>query len=164
MPDIRDHSARLIRLAREMRKAPSDAERRLWSLVRKNRIGGFYFRRQVPIEGFIADFFCVAAKLVVEVDGAHHFTDEQQREYDAVRTLVFNRRGIRVIRFDARTVLKDSIPVAMTILRELNASVGPLPSPPPGYRERGQEMPPAASSNPQSEPRNRQSPPTVRPT
>jgi very-short-patch-repair endonuclease len=164
MPEIRDHSARLIRLAREMRKTPSDAERRLWSLVRKNRLGGFYFRRQVPIEGFIADFFCVAAKLVVEVDGAYHFTDEQQREYVEVRTGVFNRRGIRVVRFDARTVLKESVAVGRTILRELNSSVGPLPGPPPEYRGRGQEMPSAANPNSQSELRNRQSPPAVRPT
>jgi very-short-patch-repair endonuclease len=59
-------------LARQMRHAPTRAERRLWSCLRGHRLSGFKFRRQHPIDRFIVDFTCPAARLVIEVDGPSH--------------------------------------------------------------------------------------------
>ena len=72
------------------------AERRLWNCLRANRLGGFQFRRQQVIDGFIVDFYCHAAAVVVEVDGPVH---EDQAEYDAERDRVLTARGLRVVRF-----------------------------------------------------------------
>lgn len=67
--------------ARGMRRIPTDAERKLWSLLRRRQIGGWYFRRQHPIPPYIADFACIEAKLVVEADGGQH----AESPYDATR-------------------------------------------------------------------------------
>jgi len=70
----------------------SPAERHLWAVLRANRLEGFHFRRQQIIDGFIVDFYCHAAGLVVEVDGPIH---EQQGNYDANRDEVLANRGLR---------------------------------------------------------------------
>ena len=82
--------------ARLLRKQPTKAEEILWRCLRGSRFHGAKFRRQVPIDRYVVDFYCHAAKLVVELDGKQHewFTD-----YDAERTKVLESRGIRVIRF-----------------------------------------------------------------
>ena len=64
--------------ARELRKNSTDAERILWSELRDHRLNGIGFRRQVPIKNYIADFACHAAKLVVELDGGQHFSDQAE--------------------------------------------------------------------------------------
>jgi len=56
MTSRRDPNRRLLRFAREMRHQPTDAERKLWSLLRDRRLGGFKFRRQHPVAGYIVDF------------------------------------------------------------------------------------------------------------
>jgi very-short-patch-repair endonuclease len=76
--------AMLITRARSMRTQPSRAERAVWEIVRGGKLGA-KFRRQHPIAGFIADFACIDAKLIVEVDGLSH-DDEVQRAYDHART------------------------------------------------------------------------------
>ena len=70
--------------ARGMRKQTSRAERDAWDIVRDNRLG-FKFRRQRPIGRYIADFACVDAKLVIEIDGSSHSLADQI-DYDAERT------------------------------------------------------------------------------
>jgi very-short-patch-repair endonuclease len=72
------------------------AERRLWNGLRANRLGGLQFRRQQVIDGFIVDFYCHAAAVVVEVDGAVH---EDRAEYDVERDRIMCARGLRVVRF-----------------------------------------------------------------
>ncbi len=67
----------------------------LWSHLRTNKLGGLHFRRQQVIDGFIVDFYCHAAGLVVELDGGIH---ERQRDYDAARDQVLRRRGLRILR------------------------------------------------------------------
>lgn len=79
------------------------AERALWDRVRGDQLGGFHFRRQQVIHGFIADFYCHEAGLVVELDGPIH---QEQQEYDAERDLVFQQLGIIVIRFANDEVLQ----------------------------------------------------------
>jgi very-short-patch-repair endonuclease len=80
------------------------AERLLWRHVRNRRLGGPKFRRQHPLGRFIADFYCAAQRLVVEIDGD---ALAGQTEYDAVRTEVLEERGYRVIRFRNEEVLRD---------------------------------------------------------
>src|SRR6185437_16391480 len=98
MSSRRDHSRRLITFAREMRKAPTDAEKKLWSLLRRGQLDGYHFRRQVPIAGFIVDFCCISAGLGVEADGGQHY-DEQGKEYDQRRSVALLSKGIRLLRF-----------------------------------------------------------------
>ena len=82
--------------ARELRLGATDAERLLWSRLRLRQLKGFRFRRQHPIDHYIADFACIDARLVVELDGAHHIdqVDADQRRSDDLQAL-----GFRVIRF-----------------------------------------------------------------
>jgi very-short-patch-repair endonuclease len=83
--------------SRQLRKTMTEAERKLWWLLRRKQLAGFRFRRQAPIGPYIADFFCPQAKLIVELDGAPH-TDEEQMVRDAARTRWLEAHGCRVIR------------------------------------------------------------------
>jgi very-short-patch-repair endonuclease len=94
------------------------AERILWERVRNRQLNEFKFRRQQIIEGFIADFFCEAAKLAVEVDGAVHDTNEQ-RAIDIQKEQVFKTRGILLIRFSNDKVENDIDSVLGSLLRFL---------------------------------------------
>jgi very-short-patch-repair endonuclease len=82
----------------------TDAERSLWSKIRMKQLKGFIFYRQKPIGGYIADFYCPKAKLVVEVDGGQHFTEEIA-EYDKIRDECMSNLGLRVLRFTNTEVL-----------------------------------------------------------
>jgi very-short-patch-repair endonuclease len=95
----------------------TDAERKLWSRLRGRRLGA-KFRRQVPIDRFIADFGCVEAKLVIEVDGGQHAVDIER---DRVRTAVIETAGYIVIRFWNNEVLQNIDGVVEEILRTLAA-------------------------------------------
>lgn len=92
--------------SREFRKNPTETENIFWQAVRNRRIGGLKFRRQQVIEGFIVDFFCEEKKLVVEIDGSFHNTEEQKK-IDAHRKAVFEARGLREIRFTNEQVFND---------------------------------------------------------
>jgi len=92
----------ILQRAREMRHPLTPAEQKVWARVR-NRQVGYKFRRQHPIYRFIADFYCVEVKLVIEIDGDTH-AEPDQAEYDAARTEWLEARGHRVIRFSNRDV------------------------------------------------------------
>lgn len=79
--------------ARSLRTQPTKAEDILWRRLRDSRFHGAKFRRQVPFDRFVVDFYCHAAKLVVELDGKQH---EWFAEYDAERTRVLESRGLSV--------------------------------------------------------------------
>jgi very-short-patch-repair endonuclease len=81
-----------------MRREPTPAEKRLWSRVRNQRLGGFKFRRQHWLGAFILDFYCPEAALVVELDGDSHATDGAEQE-DKERTAFLEAHGLKVIRF-----------------------------------------------------------------
>ena len=76
--------------AKELRRDMTEAERILWRALRTNQLHGFHFRRQQVIDGFIADFYCYAAGLVVEFDGTSH---QGRAEYDAERETVLTACG-----------------------------------------------------------------------
>ena len=95
--------AKLKPLAREMRHQPTPAEEILWQRLRNRQIHGAKFRRQHPIERFIVDFYCAAAKLVIEVDGSiYDYTPDQ----DAARQQFIEAQGLMVIRFSNEDVLR----------------------------------------------------------
>ena len=81
--------------ARRLRKAMTDAERKLWSLLRNRTLSGCKFRRQVPIGPYVADFACFEARLIVEADGGQHAAPE----HDAKRNEWLRAEGYRVLRF-----------------------------------------------------------------
>jgi very-short-patch-repair endonuclease len=112
----------LITRARAMRKGQSRAESAVWEMVRANRLG-VKFRRQHPVEGYIADFACIEAKLIVEVDGLSHDIAEQ-RIYDAERTRVLAAAGWRVLRVRDRDALGDPNAVARVLRTALNPREG----------------------------------------
>ena len=99
-------------LCRDLRKRQTKAEKIFWEAVRNRRFMGLKFYRQYPIfvdvDGretfFIADFFCFEKKLVVEIDGKIH---DYQKDYDALRTEIINRKGIDVIRFKNEEIEKN---------------------------------------------------------
>lgn len=90
--------------SRELRHDPTLAERRLWFdflSAHPNK-----FTRQKPLGGYIADFYCAAARLVIEVDGDSHFSSGGEK-YDQRRTEVLELQGIRVIRFTNLEVMQQ---------------------------------------------------------
>ena len=90
--------------ARRLRRDQTLAEKALWKLVRNRRLGGFRFLRQHPIDRYIADFVCEAAKLVVELDGPVH---DGREDYDERRTQTLELYGYHVLRFRNDQVLMD---------------------------------------------------------
>jgi 5-methyltetrahydrofolate--homocysteine methyltransferase len=100
----------------ELRDNPTPAEIALWKLLRKKRVGGFRFRFQHKIGPFIADFYCPAANLVIEVDGPIH---QSRKKYDANRTAWLESIGLKVIRFSNEEVLTQPEKVKPAILKEL---------------------------------------------
>ena len=108
--------------ARKLRRELTDAEARLWSELRGNRLCGHVFRRQEPLGPYIVDFVCFAKRLVVEVDGEQHGF-EVNRAADEQRTAWLEARGFHVIRFWNHEVLKETDAVCNAILDALG---GPL--------------------------------------
>ena len=98
----------------------------LWERVKQKQICGLRFRRQHPIDFFIADFYCHEAKLVIELDGEIH---NQQREYDDVRSAEMERFFIKVIRFTNSEIENNIEEVIKKIENEIN---GRIESPPCG--------------------------------
>ena len=91
-------SGQMIKRSNSLRRSSTDAERRLWALLRDRQLGDTRFRRQHPLGSFILDFYCAEQKLVVEVDGGQHYFD-QEAEKDAARTAYAEGMGLRVLRF-----------------------------------------------------------------
>lgn len=101
-----------VQRAKEFRRQMTPEENILWQYLRANRLHGLHFRRQQIIDGFIADFYCHAARLVIEVDGKIH---EQQTEYDAERDKVLLGRGLRLLRIKNEQVREELDQVLMLI-------------------------------------------------
>ena len=125
--------AHMIELARNLRQNQTNAETLIWQLVRNRQVANAKFRRQQPIEGYIADFYCHQYKLVIELDGSQHFTEDGIKQ-DALRTQRLNQLGITVLRFDNRQVLLETEAVLQVIYEQLKRpqpNERPHPSPLP---------------------------------
>jgi len=116
------HKEEKRELAHRFHREMTPSEARLWQQLRGNRLGGLHFRRQQVIEGFIADFYCHAAGLVVEVDGAVH---EKRKEYDAERDEVLQRRSLDVLRFTNAEIDTDLRSVLAKILLTARERIQP---------------------------------------
>jgi very-short-patch-repair endonuclease len=101
----------LMRRATELRKRMTPEERIIWQELRGNRLGA-HFRRQQTLAPYIVDFYCHAARLVVEVDGSPH---REQQGYDRMRDDYLRRYGIRIIRMSNDSVRDDLASVITTI-------------------------------------------------
>jgi very-short-patch-repair endonuclease len=93
-----------VQRAKELRRQMTQEEKILWQHLRANKLNGLHFRRQQIIDGFIADFYCHAARLVIEVDGEIH---QQQAEYDEERDQVLSARGLRLLRIKNEQVRQN---------------------------------------------------------
>src|SRR5674476_190639 len=114
----------LFRMSEMMRKNPTEAEKVLWKYLKKFRSTGYIFRRQHPIDFYIADFYCHQLKLDIEVDGEIHETDVA-REHDDGRTGHLEHFGIKVIRFTNEEILGNKELVIRQIRKYLDESASP---------------------------------------
>jgi len=110
-------SAEIFEKARELRESMTLAEQKLWNQLSKRQLG-YKFRRQHPLGNYIADFYCHPLKLVIEVDGSFHET-EDQKDYDQGRTAELTDLGIHVIRFKNEDVLENLHSVLKNIKRKV---------------------------------------------
>ena len=109
--------------SRDLRRNTTVPEQKLWAILRSRQLAGLKFRRQVVFGPFIVDFYCEAAKLVVEVDGESHVG---QIEADERRAAYLTGRGLRVLRVTNDDVLRDIDAVAMAVVQ----AAGEDPHPP----------------------------------
>ena len=149
---------RLLTFARQMRHVPAPTEEAVWKLLRNRRLAGFKFRRQHLIGPYIADFFCPAALLVLELDGVTHAGQEtrDQRRDDYLRGL-----GIVVLRVWNTQVSEDEEAVVETVFRLCSDRVAALPTHPRHagarhWKRSGKQTPsPGPRSGPTSPPGER---------
>ena len=96
----------------------TDSEQALWARLRGKQLKGIQFYRQRPIGNAIVDFYAPKAKLVVEVDGAQHFTPGNIQK-DEDRSAVLENRGLRILRFNNLQVLQELDAVVEVIFQAL---------------------------------------------
>jgi very-short-patch-repair endonuclease len=104
---------------KELRNSPTASESVLWRHLKNRGLNGKKFRRQSSVGPYIVDFFCPEKRVVVELDGAPHFTEDAV-EYDARRTRYLEERGIRVVRIENKRVYRDMEGVLEEIRDKLN--------------------------------------------
>lgn len=109
------YNPKLRKLSRELRKNMTDAERLLWSKIRRRQLRGRQFYRQKPIGNYIVDFYCPSAKLIIELDGGQHFTEEG-KEKDKIRDSHLRNLGLKIRRYSDIDVLKN----IDGVLRDIN--------------------------------------------
>ncbi len=109
---------KILRRARDLRRAETEAEKRLWGYLRDRRLNGNKFVRQAPVGPYYADFLCREKRLIVEVDGATH-SEDQEIAYDKRRTEFLTSQGFRVHRVqnaDVFIILPDVLDMILMIL------------------------------------------------
>ena len=111
----------LIPLARELRREMTDAEHKLWSQIRDNKLG-IKLRRQVVFGPYILDFYSAKAKLVLELDGGQHNTDEGIVK-DKKRDTYLKEHGLEVLRFSDIEVLQNTSGVLKIIYDKIKEKV-----------------------------------------
>jgi len=134
--------------ARRLRREMTPQERLLWGQLRDRRFGGFKFRKQMWLAGYIADFACADARLVVEADGSQHADDA---EYDIRRERAFASLGWRTLRF-WNNEIKENLDGVLIVIA--NALPSPLrPASPPAFPSplQGEGGSPAATPLPAGE-------------
>jgi very-short-patch-repair endonuclease len=113
------YTQKLKENSRTLRTNMTDAEQVLWHRIRRKQIQNVQFYRQKPLLTFIVDFYCPAAKLVIELDGSQHFEAEHQAK-DQERDAALSGLGLHVLRFDNRQVLLETDAVLAVIDEVVN--------------------------------------------
>ena len=129
MTVLRASKMKLAR-ARDLRKASTEAEKRVWEILRNRQVLGLKFRRQKVIYGFIADFYCAEHALVIEVDGPIH-EDEDLAKADFERTQALEHAGIRVLRIKNEDIEPEALEALIT------QAIHPSGPPSPGFGRGG---------------------------
>jgi very-short-patch-repair endonuclease len=106
----------LLSERRELRQNQTEAENILWDLIRNRKLQGKRFKRQHSIETYIVDFFCPQEKLIIELDGQHHFT-EHGKQQDHHRDMHLVDLGFKVLRFENHKLLNNP----ETVLQEITS-------------------------------------------
>ncbi len=104
--------------AQFLRRNETIAEKLLWEKLRNNQLEGLKFRRQHPVNIYIADFYCHKFKLIIELDGDYH-DQEEQKQKDEVRTEVLRLNDLKIIRFKNEEVEQDINQVLITIKNKI---------------------------------------------
>jgi very-short-patch-repair endonuclease len=133
--------------ARRLRREMTQQERLLWYQLRDRRLAGAKFRKQMWLGGYIADFACADARLVVEADGSQH---ADNADYDADRAAAFARLGWRTLRFWNNEITENLEGVLTLIANALPSPSRPAtpPAVPLPCRERGKEGSPPTNPSP----------------
>ncbi len=100
------YNKRLKKYSRELRTNMTDAEKLLWSRIRRKQLKDCQFYRQKIIGNYIVDFYCPKSDLIIELDGGQHYSDEGMRE-DKIRDNYLKNLGLTVLRFSDRDVFKN---------------------------------------------------------
>lgn len=118
--------------SRHLRQTQNTYEELLWHLLRNRKRCNKKFRRQHPIGPYVADFYCAEEKLVIEIDGCHHFTDKGSN-HDEARDRFLHSEGINVLRFTGKQVELETEWVLSQIDNSLDSSsqIPKAPQPPP---------------------------------
>jgi very-short-patch-repair endonuclease len=126
----------LLARAKYMRANPTDAERRLWAILRNKRLSGYKFKRQVILDCYIADFVNFEHRLIIEADGSQH----ADNKYDKRRDAYLKGQGFAVLRFWNSDALKETKAVTEIIWCALQS---PPPLPSAALRLRSGRLPPS---------------------
>jgi very-short-patch-repair endonuclease len=102
-------------LAKALRRNSTEAEKKLWDMLRDRRLEGWKFRRQVPLGSYVVDFYCSKAKLIVEADGGQH----AESASDEIRTAWLTKNGYRVKRYWNNDILANPDGVFIDLLEAL---------------------------------------------
>ena len=111
-----------LKRAKRLRREMTDAEKKLWSHLRDQRLGGCKFRKQQPIGPYIADFVCQSSRLIVEADGSQHL----ENSHDLRRDAFLNGKGYRVLRFWNSDILLELDGVLTAIRAALSGPHPPI--------------------------------------
>ena len=117
--------SRLRNHARAMRSDPTEAEHRMWQLLRAHRFAGFKFKRQEPVDFYIVDFICFAERLIIELDGGQHAGCAKDERRDAY----LQAQGFRIIRIWNNDLFMNEEGVAELIRSALDRPLSPTPLP-----------------------------------
>ena len=112
------YNVNLIKYSQELRSKPTEAERKLWSKLRLKQLNGYQFYRQRVIGNYIVDFCSPSLKLVIEIDGSQHYSDEGIGA-DKTRDQYLQNCGLKVLRFNDYEVLTNINGVVESILENI---------------------------------------------
>jgi very-short-patch-repair endonuclease len=111
-------------LARQLRERMTVAEILMWNKLKNKQFNGYKFRRQHPIHKFIVDFYCHELKMIIEIDGKYHDSEEQKNE-DFKRSELLQFQGMKEIRFTNEEINND----LEGVLNKIEEFINPLPQP-----------------------------------